>query len=301
MAPPPAPMEPPPPPPPPVPLPSTSNEPTNAPSGQVGTPQGGFRQVENAQVGRAYLVGDAVYGPTKLGLPFGVILLRPSETARNQALCNAFVNNIEETETIREIDPAINIIATYWLLRTDVSAADKTDCNRLLANYNYARASRILAGYGRATSRGPVFLALHREAGGTPNVAFLDLNGRTPQQVAAATVDWFSVIVDEGDVTEVPNEPREQARKRGFFAKIVRLVGKMACDVFLPNPPASAVAYTNLTFIDPYLNDFRGTLRVVVGASGLVAAGGGLLAQTFCPARQALSRIEGATARCAPV
>lgn len=288
----------------PGPAPAPGPPPGAGPSGgvsggpQVGVPPGGFERVDNAQVGRAYLVGNDDYGPASGNLPFGVILLRRGDEARNRALCNSFVNNISTTEEIRAADPSINIIATYWLLTRALSDAQLRDCDALLANYNYGRAQRVLAGYGKAGAPGPVFLALqlNRNLGIPANVFLLDLSRETPESVAMTTINWFDIVVDRSDdaaAGQVPSPAAaEQGRGGGFFRRLLRLAGAISCDVLAGAPDAANVAYTGTPYFDPALNYVRGTLRTVVHGNVMVSVGAQLLSDLLCPGRSSTARTE---------
>jgi hypothetical protein len=282
-----------PPPPTPAPLPSVT---------QVGAPSGGFKEIENAQVGRAYLVGDEVYKPTKDNLPFGVILLRPGDNDRNRALCNSFVNNISTVEDIRAADASINIIATYWMLSSQLSPSDLANCDRLLENYNYGRAQRILAGYGKASSTGPVFLALrlNRDAGVPADVFLLDLSDETPANVSQITIKWFDVVVGQSDdeaanlaaaaAPAAPGAPPAAAtdrKGRGFFRKVLSAISTVAaplsCDILTGAKPDADVKYSKVEYLDPFLNDVRGTLQVVTRSNVMVSFAAELLGMMLCP------------------
>jgi hypothetical protein len=254
--------------------------------------------VENAQIGRAYLLPNEVYQPYKgRNLPFSVILLR-RDNPKNRDLCNSFVNNISDVVTLEEADPSLNIILTYWLLRTSLEGDDLTDCDKLLQNYDYARAAQILGRYGSAGSRGPVFLALQLNSGSqAPTVFLLDLTPQTTEQVAQITADWFNVVVSRSD-DQAASTPAEQGtaqaaserRGRGFFAKVLRLVRRVAggvgCNVLRNN--ATGVTRVSTTFTDPYLSRVQGTLTRFVHSNLVVSVVASQIGALLCPATAGL-------------
>lgn len=257
--------------------------------------EGGIPKTENARIARAYLDKNEIYAPFQDNLPFGLILLKPGDNARNQAVCTSFVNGIQSVTDVIQADPDANIILTYWLLKSPLSNSDLTDCGKLLAKYDFARASKLRASYGRATASGPIFLALQLNKGLTqpdgspqqPYVALLDLSAQTAPQVAQATITWFSqVVTPEADAAAGPNYQPEKARGRSFFATVLEIArnigGQIACDVLRKDNPATNINYTEITAVDPYLNLAMGTLRLFVRTNGIMGFGADVIGEVLC-------------------
>lgn len=246
--------------------------------------------VEDAQVARAFLGPDRAYGPYRGNLPFGVILLRRNDTARNVALCNAFVSNLPSVEDVTEADPKANIIATYWLLTADpATVGDLRNCDTLLARYDYAKALQIRNGYGKSGAAGPIFLALQLNQGQgiEPRVAILDLSPQTPEAVAQSTIKWFEMAVSQaddvrsGDSTIVVQAQRELQRGRGMFDRIGDFFASAFCDL-LGNRQGQQ---TGVAFADPVLDTVRGTLRTALHGNVVISFAASLIGDVLCRGR----------------
>jgi hypothetical protein len=269
------------------------SSPPPAPQALLGQPDGGFSGVENAQVGRAYLVGDQAYGPTKDNLPFGVILLRRGDDERNRQLCNSFVDNIATVSDIQAADADINVIATYWLLRQPLSPERLLDCEALLENYHWGRALQIRSAYSMANAQGPVFLALRLNRGLQipPDVFLLDLSRQSPEQVATTTVNWFDIVIAQSDdqaiAQEMPVQTAATTRGGSWFQKLLNTIGGLLCSVITDPDQVQTV----VNFVDPVLPGVSGTLKKYAGPGSIVAVGVATVGRVLCPGTAAAGNL----------
>lgn len=109
------------------------------------------------------VVGAEIAGPATIlqPLPTGVLLLtEPKDGAgfeRNLAVCEAFFRTLPSTEKVRAETPvAPNLIATRWL--SSKSTISSRDCTRLVNEYDYARAAKLLDSIGAGGAKGPFFV-----------------------------------------------------------------------------------------------------------------------------------------------
>ena len=226
------------------------------------------------------------------------MLLRRGDTARNNAVCSAFINGIPSTEDALMANPDASIILTYWLLRRPLSGTELLDCTALLANYDFARAAQLRNAYGRAAATGPVFLGLQlnqglKTAAGaamTPYVALLDMSGLDAVQTGMTTGNWFNqVVTSADDLAAQPAYQAEPKRKgRGWFGKIFALARSIAtgfaCDVLKTNRTPATLGITQIAVFDPEYKLAVGAVRLFTQGTKVVGFAANLLADTFCPA-----------------
>lgn len=221
-------------------------------------------------IGRSYLYPGEVYAPTKPGLPFGVILLRNGDAARNQALCQSFVQNITPTEEWSDIDPNLDVVATYWMLRTAAPADSSrlADCNYLLANYDFGRAQQVRQGYGKVGATGPVFLTLKLNAGAPADVLMLDLSQKSASEVALITANWFQAAYDQTE-SELANTVAIPANdNRPWWKKLIKdaldIAASMGAAFFCEVASGNAANTGVSVFKDPFLPSVSGHMRTFV-------------------------------------
>lgn len=130
---------------------------------------GGFNIPESQMVftpaGRLLLTGMPMRAQ---GGGYGVILLRRNRP-QNLVACQVFVNSLGFTpgsvDAVEIVDGAyVYRRPVYWLTRAPVSGTSVTDCPSMLANYDYDRASIMIARLQAGGHTGP-FMAIWRADG----------------------------------------------------------------------------------------------------------------------------------------
>jgi hypothetical protein len=266
--------------------------------------QGGIPAVENAQVARAFLTKGEEYKPFQDNLPFGLVLLKKGDDARNAAVCSAFVNGIPTPEDVLQANPDASIILTYWLLKDPLSGTEELDCKNLLADYDFKRAAKLRNSYGRASATGPIFLGLQlnkdvQTAAGAkvnPYVAILDMSGLSAADAGMMTAQWFDQVATPAeDLAEGPAYAPEDVKKakgRSWFGKLLHLAKKVAvaftCDVLKSETKSPTIAQAELQVFDPEYKIAVGAVRVFTQGNKVVGFAANLLAQAFCPSDVAM-------------
>jgi hypothetical protein len=217
---------------------------TNGQSSTGSLPIGGIALPDGYEIVSSVLLPTESYLPKADGMPTGVVLLDPRETARNEGLCGALL--AERTATVRtetaarRDDPSGDYLVTHWLAKAQVG--NEGDCRALIAAYDFERAGRIKATYGLGARRGPVVLALDA----TGEMVFLDLGGATREEVFAATSDWMRLALTAPqtgpEAGRPPRPPGLSAGVNRMFAKIASGFGTLA---------RADTAPTQLRFSDP--------------------------------------------------
>ena len=147
--------------------------------------------VEGYKIARAYAVPGQDIRPREGELPNGVILLSRNATAANQAVCSAFASLADEGALVAA-EPNANVISTYWLLSSFTSAL--TDCQALLASYDYDRASQLRRQYDLGAATGPGMVLIQSDGRYVP----MDMSSLSPAQMSQLMSDWFGMVVREG-------------------------------------------------------------------------------------------------------
>ena len=118
-----------------------------------------------------------------------VVLTQPrsgSQRRRNQAVCEGFT----ALPSVAVVTgggfgsvPDAQVTPTFWLSKT--APTNTSDCDQLLANYDFDRAKAVLATMGRPGNDGPVLVAVKEQ-----KVAFIDLAKANRRHVRPAVAGW---------------------------------------------------------------------------------------------------------------
>lgn len=141
----------------------------------------------------------------------GLILLRKDDSKRNRRVCNAFVQ-LAPTSVAKEMNLASlgQIAPTVWPVTA--KPTDDSDCDELLAKYDYDAAAVYFVALDRPSAKGPLLAASIDD-----RIAFIDLSRAKSRHIAALVPAWAKAIG--------ANSGSDIVMDGGFFAEACRAVG----------------------------------------------------------------------------
>lgn len=126
-----------------------------------------------------------------------VFTARPSasELSRYIEVCNEYKLNVEPVGEYAYELPYM-LMVTFWLLEEPANG-DQTDCEELVAKYDYATAERIASAVGKLDAAGPLLVAWDRPFGSSearyPPLVF-DLSNFSEEDLRRSLRIWYERI-----------------------------------------------------------------------------------------------------------
>ena len=175
------------------------------PCEETAAPDFGFDDATHLEVVTDFLYPDQEYKPAIDAMPVGLLLLSPTQTAKNAFLCDGYLRELRTFEEASAAEPDSDFLITYWLLGN--RPADFESCDSLLNSYDWQRASELRSLYGLNEFQGPVIVAVDA----ANDTVFLDLTDATPEAARVALKSWLSLALeesnsangDEADIAEI--------------------------------------------------------------------------------------------------
>jgi hypothetical protein len=136
---------------------------------------------------RHYLTPDQKIADVP-GAMKGLILLRRDSERLNKRVCNAFTK-LPTTESTQRLGvPANRITPTVWLVKS--MPADGSNCDTLLAHYDYDAAAVYFAHLNREAAKSPLLAAVLDD-----KLAFINLAKASKNDIDALVPAWSRALV----------------------------------------------------------------------------------------------------------
>ena len=99
------------------------------PGEETAAPDFGFDDATHLEVVTDFLYPDQEYKPAIDAMPVGLLLLSPTQTAKNAFLCDGYLRELRTFEEASAAEPDSDFLITYWLLGN--RPADFESCDSL--------------------------------------------------------------------------------------------------------------------------------------------------------------------------
>lgn len=164
-------------------------------------------------------------------MPTAVVLLKPDDLNRNRTFCQAFTSRLPTAQmAMASSTVAPNLILTRWLVQLpEVPAERASDCDFLVATYDYARAGRLVDALrlseGRLSGPGPFLLMVIPDASGL-HVAGLDGSNFSVANFGPFIDAWGGALqAAQGQVSRAPDQPGLVKSLFNLVSAILRTAG----------------------------------------------------------------------------
>ena len=145
--------------------------------------------------------------------------------ARYEHICDSYERKIRDVNEYPGGDRSALMI-TYWLLAThDENSSQKSECARLIDNYDYATADKIVSAIGKLSATGPILVAWNKPFGSGQSAStglVLDMSDFADEDLDRAFSIWKDRIVRDPSVWQ---KGFNVVKAREAFRSLIQLHG----------------------------------------------------------------------------